>query len=74
MLDKTTVFTDVKDLSQRWVTGTKTGRQLVINDLVNLKRPKGMLYPPLVHRIIVKELGFPKGSEFVAALLNAVAE
>jgi len=74
MLDKTTVFKDVKDLGTRWMEGGKTAREMVINDLVALKRPRGMLYPALVHRYVVKELGFTKGSDFAAALLNAVAD
>ncbi len=73
-LDKITVFTEVKSLGQRWITGDKAARQEVIEDLVGLRRPKGCLYPALVHRYVTKELGFQEASKFATGLLNAVAE
>ncbi len=73
-LDKTTVFQEVKILGQRWITGDKRARQAVVKELVDLRHPKGCLYPALVHRYVVKELGFPEGSKFATGLLNEVVE
>ena len=74
MIDKTTVFKEVKSLGQRWITGGKPERQEVIEDLVGLKHPKGCLYPALVHRYVTKELGFQEASKFAGGLLNQVAD
>jgi len=73
-IDKTAVFSEVKSLGQRWMTGNKAQKQEVIEDLVGLRRPKGCLYPALVHRYVTKESGFQEASKFAQGLLNQVAE
>ena len=73
-IDKLTAFAEVKSLGVRWIQGNKTQKQEVIEDLVGLRRPKGCLYPALVHRFVTKELGFEAASKFAHGLLNEVAE
>ena len=73
-IDKLTAFAEVKSLGVRWIQGNKAQKQEVIEDLVGLRRPKGCLYPALVHRFVTKELGFEDASKFAHGLLNQVAE
>ena len=73
-IDKLTAFAEVKSLGVRWIQGNKAQKQEVIEDLVGLRRPKGCLYPALVHRFVTKELGFEAASKFAQGLLNQVAE
>jgi transcriptional regulator with XRE-family HTH domain len=65
-----------------WLNGNKAQRQEVIEDLIALRRPKGCLYPALIHRYLVKVLseqhgpdkGFSMASDFAGQLLNQVAD
>jgi hypothetical protein len=74
MIDKSTVFQEVKALGDTYIHGNKKDREQVIKDLHDLRRPKGCLYPALVHRYVVKELGFQEASKFAQGLLNQVAD
>lgn len=73
-IPKLTFFKEVQEMGDRWLKGDKAVRAKLADDLVALRRPKGCLYPAAIHRYIVKEYGFPAGSEFVIAIMERTCE